>query len=157
MSEDNGARTEPGRRRLLIVLGGLGVAWAGAAAYPVYKFLSPQALPDPFDEDGKAPVEGVALADVANPGQGANGSYAGKGLIVFRTEDGTLKAFDSKCTHAGCNVSFEGDQFVCHCHGGVYNLDGKNVAGPPPKPLTSLPVVEQDGVLYVKRSTSKEA
>ena len=157
MSEDNDTRTEPGRRRLLIALGGLGVAWAGAAAYPVYKFLSPQAQPDPFDDEGKAPVEGVILADVANPGQGANGSYAGKGLIVFRAEDGTLKAFDSKCTHAGCNVSYEGERFFCHCHGGVYDLDGKNVAGPPPKPLTPLPVVEQDGVLYVKRPSTKDA
>ena len=157
MSDDNSGKAEPGRRRLLIALGGVGVVWVAGAAYPIYKYLAPQAQPDPFDEEGKAPVEGVALSDVASPGQGMNGSYAGKGLIIFRAADGTLKAFDSKCTHAGCNVSFQGENFFCHCHGGVYDLDGRNIAGPPPKPLTPLTVVERDGTLFVKRPETKDA
>ena len=158
MKNDNHAgNADSVRRRLLITLGGLGTLWVAAAAYPIYKFLSPQAQPDPFDEEGKAKVEGVALAELANPGQGANGSYAGKGLIIFRAADGALKAFDSKCTHAGCNVSYQGDQFFCHCHGGIYDLDGKNIAGPPPRPLTPLPVVERDGVLFVQRPVTKGA
>ena len=137
------------RKFLLAAAGGIGVAWAGAAAYPVYKYLAPQPVPDPFGEDGKALVEKVSPAEVANPGTGKNGGYAARGIIVLRNADGELKAFDSKCTHAGCNVEFQGDKIFCNCHGGEYNLDGVNVAGPPPKPLTELKVFEEGGALYV--------
>jgi Rieske Fe-S protein len=72
-------------------------------------------------------------------------------VIVFRDAGGALKAFDSKCTHAGCNVQFQGEKLYCNCHGGTYDLSGKNVSGPPPKPLTELRVFEDQGLLYVAR------
>jgi len=141
-----------GRRRFLILAaGGLGVAWVGASAYPVYRYLSPQPVPDPFGEAGRAPVDKISPAEVARPGMGKNGGYATRGLIVFRDAGGALKAFDSKCTHAGCNVGFQGDKLYCHCHGGTYDLSGRNIAGPPPRPLTELQVFEEDGALYVSR------
>lgn len=142
---------DPSRRKFLLTLGGLGALWCGAAAYPAYKYLAPQPVPDPFGKDGKAQVDKITPAEVARPGMGKNGGYAGRGLVVVRQSDGTLKAFDAKCTHAGCNVAFEGDKFHCPCHGGVYNLDGKNVSGPPPRPLTELRVFEENDLLYVAR------
>lgn len=155
---DESSVSEP-RRRFVKLLGALGFGWLAAAIYPAYRYLSPQPLPDPFGEDGLAIVEKVSPAEVAKPGMGKNGGYGTRGVIVFCDEDGKLKAFDSKCTHAGCNVAFEGDRIFCNCHGGVYDLNGKNIAGPPPKPLTELGVVEKDGALYVfrKDSGSKEA
>jgi cytochrome b6-f complex iron-sulfur subunit len=137
------------RKFLLAAAGGIGVAWAGAAAYPVYKYLAPQPVPDPFGEEGKALVDKITPTDVANPGMGKNGGYASRGIIVLRNGEGDLKAFDSKCTHAGCNVEFQGDKIYCNCHGGTYDLTGKNIAGPPPKPLTELKVFEENGALYV--------
>jgi len=137
------------RKFLLAAAGGVGVAWAGAAMYPVYKYLAPQPVPDPFGKDGRALVEKISPADVANPGTGKNGGYASRGIIVLRSSEGDLRAFDSKCTHAGCNVQYQGDKIFCNCHGGTYDLNGKNIAGPPPKPLTELKVVEADGALYV--------
>lgn len=142
------------RRGFLWTLGVLAVAWLGAALYPVYRYLSPQPAPDPFGKDGRALVEKVGLTDVARPGMGKNGAYGGRGLLIFRNDAGLLKAFDSKCTHAGCNVSFQVDKIFCHCHGGTYDLNGKNIAGPPPRPLTELRVIEEEGVLYVARIDS---
>ena len=139
------------RKFLVATAAGVGIAWVGAAAYPVYKYLAPRPAPDPFGKDGKAPVVKITAQDVARPGTGKNGGYAGRGLIVLRKEDGTLKAFDSKCQHAGCNVQYEGDKLFCHCHGGTYNLDGVNIAGPPPRPLVELKVFEEDGLLFVSR------
>ena len=139
------------RRLFLWSLGGIALGWLGAVLYPVYRYLSPQPAPDPFGEDGRALVEKVAAADVAKAGMGKNGAYGGRGLIVFRDADGVLKAFESKCTHAGCNVAFQGDKLYCHCHGGTYDLNGRNIAGPPPRPLTELGVVEEDSQLYVLR------
>ena len=145
---------DPGRRGFLFALGGIGALWAGASLYPVYKYLAPKPQKDPF-ADGKVPVEKVTLDEVKSPGMGKNGGYAGRGLIIYRAEDQGLRAFDSKCTHAGCNVSYEVDAFRCHCHGGVYDLNGINIGGPPPAPLTELRAFEEDGVLYVARMDSE--
>lgn len=147
---------EHGRRRFFAVIGGLATAWVGATLYPVYRYLSPRPAPDPFAK-GHVKVDGVQLADLAKPGASKAGGYAGRGLLVMRTSSGTLRAFDTKCSHAGCNVRFEGTRFVCPCHGGVYDLDGKNVSGPPPRPLVELTVAESDGALVVSRKTGSKA
>ncbi|HOU54012.1 MAG TPA: Rieske 2Fe-2S domain-containing protein [Myxococcota bacterium] len=143
-----------GRRGFLAVLGGLTVAWLAAVAWPVFRYLSPRPPPDPFGGEGKALVKGVAPGDVARPGQGSNGSYGGRGLVVFRGPDGQLRAFDSKCTHAGCNVQFQGDRIYCNCHGGTYDLEGRNIAGPPPRPLTPLRVTAEGDSLFVSPMSS---
>jgi Rieske Fe-S protein len=144
-----GGSSSGGRRGFLVATVGLALAWLGAAAYPVYRYLSPRPAPDPFGEDGRAVVKNISPQDVATAGRGGNGAYGQRGCLVFRTPDGELRALDSKCTHAGCNVSFGGDKITCHCHGGVYDLAGKNVSGPPPRPLTPLRVYEEEGVIYV--------
>ncbi len=143
------------RRRFLLLLGGMAIAWLGAALYPVIRYLSPQPAPDPFGEDGRALVEKITVADVRQPGMGKSGAYGGRGLLVFRDQSGRLRAFDSKCTHAGCNVEYQGQRIFCHCHGGTYDLDGKNIAGPPPRPLTELIVVDDGDQLYVLRPEGK--
>jgi cytochrome b6-f complex iron-sulfur subunit len=143
-----------GRRRFLATLGGLSAAWLGASLYPVYRYLGPRPSADPFDKGGRVPVEKVTPAEVARPGSGRNGAFAGRGLIVLRTPEGELRAFDAKCSHAGCNVEYQGDKLFCHCHGGTYDLGGRNIAGPPPRPLTPLRISEQDGALYVSRAAA---
>lgn len=62
-----------------------------------------------------------------------------------------LNVFSATCSHLGCLVNYQKDkrEFVCPCHGGRYDLTGKNIAGPPPAPLTRLPVKNQDGMLFV--------
>ncbi len=152
MSEHNEqTAANKSRRRFLALTGVATVVWVGAAAYPVIRYISPIPAPDPFGEDGRAKVEGIVPADILKPGMGKSGAYGSRGLVVFRRPDGTTGALDAKCTHAGCNVTFAGDHIECHCHGGLYDLTGKNVSGPPPKPLTPLKLVEADGVLYVER------
>jgi Rieske Fe-S protein len=147
----NESTASESRRWFLKLLGGLGLGWLAAAVYPAYRYLGAQTPPDPFGEDGLALVDKVGPTDVSRAGMGKNGAYGTRGVVVFRDPDGKLKAFDSKCTHAGCNVEFQKDKIFCNCHGGTYDLNGKNVAGPPPRPLTELGVDEQDGAIYVFR------
>lgn len=56
------------------------------------------------------------------------------------------------CTHMGCNVLWNSEQrrFLCPCHGGQYEADGRNVAGPPPRPLARLPVKVENGSLMIQ-------
>lgn len=55
-------------------------------------------------------------------------------LFVRRGRDG-VEAIHGRCTHAGCSVALEDGAFACPCHGGRYDTEGRNIAGPPPRPL----------------------
>lgn len=59
--------------------------------------------------------------------------------------------FSATCSHLGCLVNYRKDkgEFVCPCHGGRYDLTGKNIAGPPPAPLTRFPLNVRDGIVSV--------
>ena len=58
--EPAGIRGE--RRRLLLWLGGISLAWAGAALWPVYRYLRPMPQVDPFAKDGKVRVDKLTAA-----------------------------------------------------------------------------------------------
>ena len=72
---------------------------------------------------------------------------------VFIKQDaaGNLTAFSAVCSHLGCLVNFDifKNEFICPCHGGRYNTDGKPIAGPPPAPLTKLPVKVESERVFV--------
>ena len=46
-------------------------------------------------------------------------------------------ALSSRCAHLGCPVRWvdAAERFICPCHGGVYDLLGRRVGGPPVRPL----------------------
>jgi Rieske Fe-S protein len=71
-------------------------------------------------------------------------------VFIVSSPTGT-DVFSATCSHLGCLVNYykEKHEFVCPCHGGRYDLTGRNVAGPPPAPLTRFPLKLEDGVLYV--------
>ena len=64
--------------------------------------------------------------------------------LLIRTHDGKLLAYSQKCTHLSCAVVPRLDEGIiqCPCHEGVFDLaTGRNIAGPPPRPL---PLIELD-------------
>lgn len=61
--------------------------------------------------------------------------------IVQRREDGTLFAMTNICTHAQCTVRLVQDKLICPCHGSQFDLTGKVLAPPAPKPLKSFNLV----------------
>jgi menaquinol-cytochrome c reductase iron-sulfur subunit len=58
-------------------------------------------------------------------------------VYVVKKANGEVKALSNICTHMQCDVHWapELNQFLCPCHGGLYDIDGINVGGPPPQPL----------------------
>ncbi|OQX04619.1 MAG: hypothetical protein BWK76_28500 [Desulfobulbaceae bacterium A2] len=82
-------------------------------------------------------------------------SFAKQKMLVYVRKAGdTFTAFSAVCSHLGCNVRYQEDknQFFCPCHAGIYDAEGKNIAGPPPAPLTRLAVkVEEDKVFVFNK------
>ena len=74
---------------------------------------------------------------------------------MIRTEDGVFHAYNAICTHLGCTVQFSSEKkhIFCACHGGQFDAaSGKNLAGPPPKPLAVLKAEVISGELIISRA-----
>ena len=71
-------------------------------------------------------------------------------VLVFRTPH-EVKAFSAVCTHLGCLVDWDNQKrlITCPCHAGVFDLNGRVVSGPPPKPLPEYTVKVIDGKIFV--------
>jgi menaquinol-cytochrome c reductase iron-sulfur subunit len=69
-------------------------------------------------------------------------------------------AISTRCAHVGCPVRWvdAAERFVCPCHGGVYDLLGRRVSGPPVRPLDRFPtrVVAGRVQLYTGRFSVNE-
>ena len=69
----------------------------------------------------------------------------GSSVFVRRRGD-AVEAIDGRCTHMGCPVALDGaGGFRCPCHGGIFDGDGRPLAGPPKLPLARLVVREEHG------------
>ena len=60
-------------------------------------------------------------------------------------------AISNICTHLGCRVRWISDQeqFFCPCHNGIFDKEGKVVAGPPPRPLNRFEVKVENDQVYI--------
>lgn len=62
-------------------------------------------------------------------------------IYLVKVAPQQVRALDSTCTHLGCRTRFNPETRLieCPCHGGVYDLTGRVVSGPPPRPLDEIP------------------
>ncbi len=130
------------------LLGTSVVALVGAVAYPLTRFVMPPKIPE-------AEASQVIAGKVGDlkPNTGKIFPFGKDPAILIMTADGTYKAFTAICTHLDCTVQFRPDleRIWCACHNGQYDLNGKNVAGPPPAPLVAYNVrVQGDQILVTK-------
>jgi len=158
------------RRRAFTVLGGaLGGAAGAAVVLPAIGFaLAPvfdreeelwQAVgpPGDFVPDTYTPrvitlVEGIGEA-------GKTTCYVRQGNPGLHEQDPSLPeespdqyiAVSTRCAHAGCPVRFveAAGNFICPCHGGVYNFEGQVIGGPPVRPLDRFQTRVQNGEVEV--------
>ncbi|MBW4463804.1 MAG: Rieske 2Fe-2S domain-containing protein [Nodosilinea sp. WJT8-NPBG4] len=101
-------------------------------------------------EGGFIPLGSVA--DLDAQGSLANENLQGKNLAVIRDPNApeALIAVSAVCTHAGCTVTWNGDQnlFACPCHASNFKPDGTVDSGPARQPLAIFEAkVEGDQVL----------
>lgn len=81
-----------------------------------------------------------------------------KQLVYVKLNGEEIFALSATCSHLGCNVNYDeqSGQFKCPCHTGIYDASGKNISGPPPKPLARLEAKIEEGKLMVN-TRPKEA
>ncbi len=76
------------------------------------------------------------------------GSINKNSINIVNTGSGYI-AVSAVCTHEGCIVNYSNNKFVCPCHGGVYNISGGVVSGPPPSALKKYTVTQSGTVLTI--------
>ena len=78
-------------------------------------------------------------------------SRSQKAVWAVKQMDGTVVVFSPLCTHLGCGYRWaaQENKFACPCHGSEFNVDGKVLAGPAPRPLDRLPSKVENGRLLV--------
>ncbi|MFG2449026.1 Rieske (2Fe-2S) protein [Streptomyces sp. NPDC048512] len=93
------------------------------------------------------PTAPVVLGAESEVAKGGAELYQDQNVVVSRAEDGSLKAFSSICTHAGCAINkLEGTTLVCPCHGSEFDArTGKVLRAPATEPLNALSVEEKNG------------
>ncbi|HVN83263.1 MAG TPA: Rieske (2Fe-2S) protein [Candidatus Binatia bacterium] len=141
--------TEPdeiSRRSLLdLLLSGSLLSFAAAVIYPVWRYITPP----PVSESATSSVVAAKVSDLAR-NTGKVFRFGSRPGILIRTAGGEWRALSAVCTHLQCTVQYRPDleQIWCACHNGHFDLSGKNVSGPPPRPLDQYEVtVKGDDVV----------
>lgn len=124
------------------------VSTATAFLYPVLRYLIPPAA---LDLGGDSVV--AAKTGELKPNSGKVFRFGNRPGLLIQTASGEYRAMSATCTHLGCTVQYQGDMqhIWCACHNGHYDLNGKNVSGPPPRPLESFEVQVRGDEIYVRR------
>jgi menaquinol-cytochrome c reductase iron-sulfur subunit len=73
-------------------------------------------------------------------------------VYLVRTGDQSVRALHSTCTHLGCRTAYDRKSklILCPCHGGVFDVEGHVISGPPPAPLPTLSTRIEDGQVLVQ-------
>jgi thiosulfate dehydrogenase [quinone] large subunit len=144
-------RAAGGTRRHSAALGLTPSAVTSSA--PTASSAAPAGSPSP---SGTATAGGTVVGDASEVPAGQARQFtdpaSGQPAWMVHPAGSTFVAFSAVCTHAGCSVEYDSSnvQFICPCHGGVYDArTGQVLQGPPPSPLPAIPVHVDGGQLRV--------
>src|SRR6516165_12451028 len=139
----------PRRRVVGFLLGGGLFASLVSFVYPVLRYV----IPPPVADLGGDEVVASKVGDLKR-----NGSkifrFGTRPALLVMTAEGEYRALSAVCTHLSCTVQYRNDlqQIWCACHNGLYDLNGKVIGGPPPRPLEQYLVnIRNDEVVVTRR------
>jgi quinol---cytochrome c reductase iron-sulfur subunit, bacillus type len=136
------------RRKVFTIAGqGLGGLAGVAVLLPVVGFAAAPIFDDPeetwtgvgatdrFSQDNYLPVVFTIVPGIGEAGKTT--AYVRQGSPELDESPGDYIAISTRCVHLGCPVRFvaAAGNFICPCHGGVYDFQGKVIGGPPVRPL----------------------
>jgi len=140
-----------GRRRVVNwLLGTSAGAFLASVLYPLARYL----VPPRAGESTAASVTLPIKSDQVPPNSGQIFKFGSRPGILVRTASGELRAFSAVCTHLNCTVQYRQDisHIWCACHNGHFDLNGQNIAGPPPRPLETYTVHVRGSQIVVSKS-----
>jgi Rieske Fe-S protein len=149
MTADQLSQPDPTRRSMIgIFLGGGLLASFASFIYPVLRYLVPPAVADLSGSD----VVAAKLAEL-KPNSAKIFRFGSRPGLLIMNSDGTYRALSATCTHLGCTVQYRSDlrEIWCPCHNGIYDLNGRNISGPPPRPLDVYDVHVRGDEIVVSR------
>ncbi|MGE5621089.1 MAG: ubiquinol-cytochrome c reductase iron-sulfur subunit [archaeon] len=132
----------------LLGIGALG--FAASVLYPLLEYLKP-----PRQREVEVNSQSAGKIKDYPLDSGRIIRFGNKPVLVIRTKEDNFKAFSASCTHLNCTVQYRGDMNViwCACHNGKYDLTGKNIAGPPPRPLDEYKtMIKNDEIIIIKNA-----
>ncbi len=148
----------PGRRRFItLTLSAIGAAMTAVLGIPLAGFFALPALRESerrWLEIGAASefLEGAIVKVVARPLPTQPWPHENPRVAIYVLNHGGGKftLYRTHCTHVGCPVQWNSpaNRFFCPCHGGVFDADGRVLAGPPPRPLDRYEYRIERGILY---------
>jgi Rieske Fe-S protein len=140
---------EAPRRHFINILLGTGLlASAASFFYPVLRYLIPPKLPDL----GSNAVLAAKVSEL-KPNMAKTFRFGTRPGLLVQTAQGEYRAMSATCTHLGCTVQYRSDlrEIWCACHNGMYDMNGRNVSGPPPRPLEAFEVQVRGDEIFVRR------
>ena len=144
-------RTGHSERRSLLtwLLGGSVAASLASFFYPVVKYLNPPAVAEAsVNEVSAGKVQDLKL------NSGKIVKFGNKPALLVRIGETDWRAFSAVCTHLNCTVQYQeaSHQIWCACHNGMYDLHGRVVSGPPPRPLEEYTVKVRGDDVVISRA-----
>jgi Rieske Fe-S protein len=149
--------------------------------FPLQQIYGTKAIENPSVQNSKAKFtlkNAIWLswkAPIKEQGrQGSGGDIIGKPerpSILDKKSDGfteserkeimsQLNVLSNSCAHLGCPVRWNSEKqlYLCPCHGGLYDINGGWVGGPPPRGMYRYTDAEvrENGKLYVKHEFNIE-
>jgi Rieske Fe-S protein len=117
--------------------------------YPAVRYI----IPPPVAESASSFVVAAKVGELKN-NAGKIFKFGSRPALLVHLADGSYRAFSAVCTHLNCTVQYRSDlrEIWCACHNGLYDLEGRNVSGPPPRPLETFEVHIQGEDVVVTRT-----
>jgi len=142
----------PQERRTLLrwLLGGGFTASLLSFLYPAVKFMNPPTVPEASTNEVSA-----GKVQSLKPNSGKIVKFGSRPALLIHVSDTEWRAYSAICTHLNCTVQFQEStrQIWCACHNGFYDLNGKVVSGPPPRPLEEYAVhIRGEDVVITRRT-----
>ncbi len=131
----------------VLALLGLGFLIPGITVFSPVGTRAKDLLYFPLMPEEEVPRSGVKKSELAYM---VSGRERKARVFIVSSQKG-LTVLSATCSHLGCLVQYnkQKNEFICPCHSGRYDLSGKNIAGPPPAPLNSLPIKIENGVVMI--------
>ncbi len=150
MEKSDLVNKQTNRRSFLKILGITGVtAFSASVLYPVFSFLRP-----PKQREVEVSVVSAGKIEDLKKENFKIIRFGNEPVIVIPDKNNFI-ALSARCTHLDCTVQYLKDKNViwCACHNGKYDLTGRNISGPPPRPLTKYKTIIKGDELMIAKNT----